>query len=217
MFKKITLATSLCLMTSPAWALVDAYGLFGMRSGTITGSPTGSLSDEDLKYSGTDITVAAHLSPWLPPIAIGASYNMGNYAVEVQGLNPANPMEFGTVDLKGSHINAEVMVWIPLKAPLDPFLTFGVPLSGTYKAEFTATGLGDFVVNYKHTGYDVTLGARYSPVPKLDLILAYKTLISGELKFDSVTLNGATYTSAGTIDPDKYSASTILLGVGVGI
>ena len=183
-----------------ASALFKGYVGAGYTKGDLELDTNAALSEVDLdgiKYAG-----GFYLQPIpLVPVGIGASAEFGDFGDE-DGLD----------ERKLYALRPELTAWLPLVKikKFKPFIKLGYTL-GWIKLEGGGSDL-----DLKYDGLHASIGAAYSPLPFLEVLLQYQVGFE-KAEVSELSLSGVTSSVLNDGDEGDYKNQAILIGVQAGI
>jgi hypothetical protein len=192
----------------PASALFDAELLYGRRWYEIK-PKQGDASG----VQGSDVYIGAHLDPIpLVPVAFGASVSLIDLKKEDLGGN--------VKEAKVIEPALDVMAWVPMVPVITPYVKIKVPILAKYAytentTSTTGTGTVESAAIYKLSGYHLNVGAKYSPLPLIKILLE-GGLGMQKAEADEVKIGGTKVSTTGDMDLDMNS-KYLALGVEIGI
>ncbi len=187
-----------------AFALFDAQVLVGKRWYELEGE------GETTPVQSQEVSVAAHVSPIpLVPVSFGALINVGSFRKddidESTGYIKEAALFQGALDIQA---------WVPLIPILTPYARLSIPVYGTFALE-GGEGATKYVSTSSLTGVQVSLGAKFSFIPLVSILLEAGTGME-KIKLTEEKLAG---TKNNDLDDKAYGANSksFKLGVEVGI
>lgn len=185
-----------------AAAFFDAQVLVGKRwySFESDGEKSGVQSQE--------IALAAHLDPIpLVPVSFGASVAVGTLRKDDIGGDTGSVLEPAI----------EVCAWLPMVPVITPYARFKLPVMATVvkkgKDDFGA-GEVDYVATSKLSGYHLNIGAKWSPLPIVKLLVEIGKGMETS-KLDEFEIDG----SKEDLDADSVKANSdnFMVGIEIGL
>lgn len=195
---------ALAFSAGEAFGFFDAQILAGKRWYVLEGD------DVETPVQSQEISVAAHLSPIpLVPVSIGALINVGSFRKD--DIDKSTGFIKEAALFQGA---LDIQAWVPLIPILTPYARLSVPLYGVFALE-GGEGLTKYVSTSNLTGVQLSLGAKFSFIPLVSILLEAGTGME-KIKLTEEKLAG---TKNDDPDDKAYGANSksFKLGVEVGI